>query len=326
MLWKPSKIVLHATGLPTLSQWVELGPAHDARLRNLEALYQGMGWKHGPHAFVSRSHINGFSTLYDRGTHDSCENAVAFGIEQAGNYNIGYDAYLTGDGALVRTNAILCVSTLALRFHVAEVDIIPHSACRADGHFNCPGNENDMGLFVRDVRAKMVDLLNHPATGSSFSLPPWPAPGDPFFALGARVWNKWLSLAYDVPAVAALTGRGEGECSLNVKLRGDSGTAGGLYQWHKPRRDLILAGCGIDVWAEPDIEKHVAAAHWELHNSERVALEKIEAATTIADAGAAVAVFYCRAGAPLAAQKTGAYAQRWATLFQNDPSLLQVSP
>jgi hypothetical protein len=158
MTWHPVGIVLHATGLPTLSQWVELGPAHDARLQNLEAYYQGMGWQHGPHAFVSRSHINGFSALTTRGTHSQCYNYTHFGIEQAGNFNTGYDDYNSGDGALVKASAVYALSTLCKRFKLDPQSIIPHSSCKIDGHFQCPGNEVSIAEVILSVTHQLEKL------------------------------------------------------------------------------------------------------------------------------------------------------------------------
>ena len=158
MTWHPVGIVLHATGLPTLSQWVELGPAHDQRLKNLEHYYQGMGWQHGPHAFVSRSHVNGFSALTSRGTHSQCYNYTHFGIEQTGNFNTGHDDYNSGEGAMVKASAILGLAALCKRFSLSPKSIIPHSSCKIDGHFQCPGNLVNMSEIINKVTIAMTTL------------------------------------------------------------------------------------------------------------------------------------------------------------------------
>ena len=158
MAWEPKGVVLHATGLPTLGQWVEMGPLHDARLHNLETMYQGMGWQHGPHAFVSRSHINGFSSLLARGTHDSCLNYTHFGIEQAGNFNPGYDAYSTGDGALVRDSAMTAVAALMVRFGLDPDALVFHCECKADGHSQCPGAFVSKADVIPRIKAEMARI------------------------------------------------------------------------------------------------------------------------------------------------------------------------
>ncbi len=159
MTWHPIGIVLHATGLPTLGMWVESGPQHDARLRNLEAYYEGMGWKHGPHAFVSRNYINGFSALTARGTHCSCHNSTHFGIEQVGNFNTSHDDYNSGDGEKVKDNAIWCLAVLCKHFQIDPKSIIPHSECKADGHSQCPGNEVSMPEIITKVKQTMGAVL-----------------------------------------------------------------------------------------------------------------------------------------------------------------------
>ncbi len=160
MTWHPVGIVLHATGLPTLGQWVEFGPQHDARLHNLEAYYQSMGWQHGPHAFVSRNYINGFSALTSRGTHCSCANQTHFGIEQAGNFNRGHDDYNSGDGARVKANAVWAMATLCKHFAIdPDKGIVPHAYCAHDGHFSCPGNLVSMPEMIAKVKATMAAIL-----------------------------------------------------------------------------------------------------------------------------------------------------------------------
>jgi hypothetical protein len=160
MKWKPVGIVMHATGLPTLAMWAEFGPAHDARLKNLQAYYEGMGWQHGPHAFVSRNYINGFSALTQRGTHCSCHNSTHFGIEQVGNYNKGHDDYNSGEGAKVKGNAIWAAAVLCRHFQINPLtSIIPHSECKRDGHSQCPGDEVDMADFCKKVSETMEAIL-----------------------------------------------------------------------------------------------------------------------------------------------------------------------
>jgi hypothetical protein len=38
--WRPQGITLHNTAAPTLAQWAESGPSHDARIRNLQSYYE----------------------------------------------------------------------------------------------------------------------------------------------------------------------------------------------------------------------------------------------------------------------------------------------
>lgn len=62
---------------------------------------------------------------------------------------------------------------------------------------------------------------------------------------------------------AAFLGSEDGETSFVFTARGDHDAAGGMSQWHKVRRDQILAHCGIDVWA-PDHAKQLAGMYAEM--------------------------------------------------------------
>jgi hypothetical protein len=334
----PDGLVVHATGLPTLGQWVELGPAHDARLKNLEAFYQGMGWQHGPHAFVSRSHINGFSSLLARGTHCTCENYKKFGMEQAGNFNTGFDPYMSGDGLLVRTMAVLCAATLALKFKFTVYNIIPHSACKKDGHSQCPGNENDMNYFRASVDEKMAELtIKHPELMLRQSAPPpakllgatapWTPPiSSPFFQLAARAYNKWIALGMPVFGAYGMLAQEWGESGFNIRALGDRDSAFGIHQQHRDRCAAILAGTGIDLTTFPSLERQIEAAWWELHRSEHVALAAILAATSAENAGEVACRAYERPGGNLQPPLRGIMAGVLQTIFTAHPELLADNP
>ena len=62
----------------------------------------------------------------------------------------------------------------------------------------------------------------------------------------------WVNRGMTPAAAAGIVANEMRESVGNPNARGDKVngqyTAGGLYQWHKPRRDRILAATGIDVW------------------------------------------------------------------------------
>lgn len=150
--WKPQGIVLHNTGAPTLKQWVESGPAHDQRILNLQSYYEGMGWHAGPHFFVSRSHVCGFSNPLQPGVHSTCFNRTHLGIEMAGDFST--EAFDSGDGALVRDTAAFALATL---YHALGLDphgLHFHRECVAD-HHACPGKHVQMGDMVARVVSAM---------------------------------------------------------------------------------------------------------------------------------------------------------------------------
>lgn len=70
-----------------------------------------------------------------------------------------------------------------------------------------------------------------------------------------------------------VVGNAQGEGGLvrpSAMQRGDGGTAGGQFQWHKPRRDAILKETGIDVWdPKSTTQQQMQAFFWEMkHGSD----------------------------------------------------------
>lgn len=159
----PLFITLHNTASPTLAQWAELGPAHDARLKNLENYYEAqLGWHAGPHYFVSRTHINGFSNPVVPGIHASCFNGVSIGIEMVGDYAV--ESFTDGDGAGVRDMAVLALAVLHNKlglmpspFVYGQKGLHFHKDCGRD-HHDCPGKHVDRIDMIHRVQAMMIDL------------------------------------------------------------------------------------------------------------------------------------------------------------------------
>lgn len=174
-------ITLHNTSAPTLAQWAESGPAHDARIRNLESYYESqLGWHAGPHLFVSRSYINGFSDLTKPGVHASCFNPVSIGIEQVGEFDV--EEYNSGDGALVRDNAVHAVAVLCNKLGLRPDGYVYgvsglhfHVECKHDNH-DCPGTKaRNKGDLIARILYRMHDL----AAGVSLPVAAAPSPRVP---------------------------------------------------------------------------------------------------------------------------------------------------
>jgi len=117
---------------------------------------------------------------------------------------------------------------------------------------------------------------------------------------------------------AAIVEQADAESSFDPRALGDSDTAYGLFQWHRPRAHQILEGTGVDVTTFPSIADQIEAAQWELqHSSYAVtALPKILAATNAYDASAAACIYWEQAGAPGQPAKRGAGARNWAAYFE----------
>src|SRR5882762_4312662 len=108
--WRPSFIVLHNTGTPSLAQRPEgLTKQH---ILNLEGFYRDtQKWKAGPHLFIDDKQIWVFTPLTVSGTHSPSWNKVALGVEMLGNYETA--AFDSGRGLKVRKNTVAALATLS---------------------------------------------------------------------------------------------------------------------------------------------------------------------------------------------------------------------
>lgn len=160
--WSPQGITLHNTAAPTLKQWAESGPAHDARIRNLQSYYESeLGWHAGPHFFVSRNWINWFSNPLLPGVHSRCFNATRFGIEMVGDYNV--EEFNSGDGAMVRDNSVFLTAALNNRFGFKPEALTFHVECKQDNH-DCPGRKVVKAEVIAAVKAEMARQSSAGAT------------------------------------------------------------------------------------------------------------------------------------------------------------------
>lgn len=149
--WHPEGITLHNTAAPTLKQWAETGPSHDARIRNLESYYEGeLHWHAGPHWFISRTRINWFSNPLLPGVHSRCWNATRFGIEMVGDFDS--EDFNSGDGAQVRDLALAWTAVLCKRFGFKPLDLTFHRECKLDNHA-CPGKTVVRSTVISRVQA-----------------------------------------------------------------------------------------------------------------------------------------------------------------------------
>lgn len=173
--WKPQGICLHNTAAPTLAQWAESGPNHQARIANLQSYYEGLGWHAGPAAFISRTKITVFSGFTEPGVHSRCFNATHIGIEMVGDYNA--EPFDTGDGALVRDNAAFALATLYRALGLSPAGLKFHVDCKIDNH-DCPGKNVSKGDVINRVISAM--FVQGPLAEAKASAPLLKPPdGDP---------------------------------------------------------------------------------------------------------------------------------------------------
>lgn len=105
----------------------------------------------------------------------------------------------------------------------------------------------------------------------------------------------WISKGLTPAQAAGMAAQEQAESGGNPGARGDydkdgNPTAHGAYQWHRTRRENILAKTGIDV-STATIQQQREAAYWELMNVEHEARRRLLASTTPGQAGAAATEF-----------------------------------
>jgi len=150
--WRPSFIVLHNTGAPSLAERPDgLTRQH---ISTLEAFYRDtQKWSAGPHLFVDDRQIWVFTPLTTSGVHSPSWNKIALGIEMLGNFEV--EAFDSGRGLAVRQNAIAAIATLsgilgldpeAMKLH-REDPLTTHA---------CPGKNVRKLEVIQDVQDAIV--------------------------------------------------------------------------------------------------------------------------------------------------------------------------
>ncbi|MBZ9939134.1 phage tail-type lysozyme domain-containing protein [Mesorhizobium sp. BR1-1-16] len=139
-------------------------------------------------------------------------------------------------------------------------------------------------------------------------------------------FDFWKSKGLTDEQAAGLVANEIHESRTNPNAVGDGGQAKGIFQHHPDRRANIQAGTGIDM-ANATHAQQLEGAWWELNGPEAAALEKIKAAKTAAEAGAAVSMFYER---PLArdaeANNRGATAEKFLAGILAAPAIATPPP
>jgi hypothetical protein len=170
--WRPSYIVQHSTGAPTLSDVMKDPNNHLSRLLNMELDYERrLHWTHTPHLFIFPPYpgqddglILEMNDLEVRGTHSSCDNANSIGVEHVGYYSPGHDDWSSGTGAKVRDLGVFAMAALYKQMGIDPGEPLVlhqkghhfHCMCKADGHSICPGPEIDRDDIVKRLLAEIA--------------------------------------------------------------------------------------------------------------------------------------------------------------------------
>lgn len=152
--WRPSFVVLHNTGIPTLAQRPAGFTAQ--HIKNLETYYRDQQkWQAGPHLFIDDKQIWVFTPLTTSGTHSPSWNKVALGVEMLGNYEA--ESFSTGRGLKVRKNTIAAISTICSVLGIEPQTLRLHREDPNTTHA-CPGKNVKKLEVIQEINEAMMAL------------------------------------------------------------------------------------------------------------------------------------------------------------------------
>lgn len=146
-------------------------------------------------------------------------------------------------------------------------------------------------------------------------------------AAAQESFNFWRSKGATHAQAAAMVANEETESSFNPRAIGDGGSAHGIMQWHKDRRQNILRGRGINVDTANHLEQ-LEASYWEMtRGNERDGGRRFFAARNEREAVDALVNYYERP-ADRAGNVRGrtAGALRWAGRFGEGAPIADAGP
>ncbi len=152
--WQPQFVVLHNTALPTLAAWHDV-PGQQ-RMANLEHFYRDQqGWSAGPHLFVADDLIWVFTPLTVSGVHSPSWNAISWGVEMVGDYDV--EAF----GPQVSANAVSALASLHCVIGLDPSTLHLHKEDPATTHKNCPG----ANVNKADIIQAVITAMNNAQSG-----------------------------------------------------------------------------------------------------------------------------------------------------------------
>lgn len=147
--WRPSFITLHNTYLPSLA--MRPNGFTEQHMRNMETFFRDQqGWSAGPHLFIDDNKIHVFTPLTMSGVHSPSWNKLAIGIEMLGDYE--KEPFVTGRGALVRSNTVAAIATLSAVLGIDPSTMKLHKEDPGTSHKTCPGKHVNKALVIASVR------------------------------------------------------------------------------------------------------------------------------------------------------------------------------
>ncbi len=150
--WRPSFVVLHNTGVPTLANRPDgLTASH---IQNLVTYYRDtQKWSAGPHLFVDDQQIWVFTPLTVPGVHSPSYNNTAIGLEMLGDFDT--EAFDSGRGLQVRCNAVAAMATLSMTSGLDPFEMLLHREDPKTTHA-CPGTNVVKGDVINLVIEEII--------------------------------------------------------------------------------------------------------------------------------------------------------------------------
>lgn len=147
--WRPEFAVVHNTQTPTLSEWHQ--KSGEEHMQDLTAYYRDkMHWSAGPHLFIADDLIWVYTPLNTAGVHSPSWNAISWGVELVGDYDLEPLSEGTRENAVT---ALACLHGLAgldpqtLRIHKED----PKTT-----HTYCPGKNIVKADFIRWISERLA--------------------------------------------------------------------------------------------------------------------------------------------------------------------------
>ncbi|MBW4890052.1 N-acetylmuramoyl-L-alanine amidase [Mucilaginibacter sp. HMF5004] len=153
-VWRPSFIVLHNTGVPTLAQRPK-GLTNQHILDLVKYYRDDQHWSAGPHLFIDDHQIWVFTPLTTPGVHSPSWNSVALGVEMLGDYET--EPFNSGRGLAVHKNAVAVLSILCGTLGISPSTIKLHKEDPLTTH-KCPGKNVVKTKLIAEVQTALITL------------------------------------------------------------------------------------------------------------------------------------------------------------------------
>jgi hypothetical protein len=150
-LWRPQFAVVHNTQTPTLSDWHKR--AAKEYLHDFECYYRDtMHWSAGPHLFIADDLIWVFTSLDTPGVHSPSWNAISWGVELVGDY----DLEPLSEGT--RTNAVTALASLHALAGLDPGTLRIHKEDPKTTHTYCPGKNIVKADLIEWVSQRLAQM------------------------------------------------------------------------------------------------------------------------------------------------------------------------